>query len=430
MKNVSLFLYSENLFKLVSAFAAVIVASRFYGVDDFGKISYLGSFVVIANAIAESGFGQLNLTKYQIFKNHKFPISSLFVLRLASTALVIILFIVISFFWPLGHHERFILSLSILISLFGFFNLLRQDLIDKSKIKCLIIAGVSSSAITVLLKTLSSIIKITPVYYILVSSVCIFLTGLTYLIAFSFAQPKFNKSLLSQLKLNQRWKNASSLYSLRFSIKNLKPFYLASLAGVLFTYSDILILKLYNDFETIAFYSLSQQFCGAVISFAPSIVSIYASKQLLTRNINSPPDCQSSVNITQRSLRNTLLITSIIFSLCGFFSLYLINILLLKSNYNISVYYFVLSFPIIVFTFLQQGLCLLLQKLRLENFIYIISVSALAFNIVTNIIIIPILGAVGAILSTMIALIFSLSIPLVFRSSRSKFLNVLALYSS
>ena len=429
MKNITLLLYFENFLRLISILISVLVASRLYSISEFGKISYLISLVAIANAVAEGGFGQLNLTKYQIFQNLNYPISSLFAVRIVSTLLVIIIFNLITLFLPLSNDEKFLLSLSILISLFGFFILLRQDLINNCKISFLLIAGISSSIITVALKVTAAILQIAPINYVFVSAICICLSGLIYLIP--FIKPKLDANKYSHLKnsITNRFKSSFSLLSLNFSIKSLKPFYFASLASVLFTYSDILILKLYTTFDIIAFYSLCQQFCGAVISFSPSIISIYASKEFLKKKFGMLSMSQLPTNCMHKYLRNTLLLSSVVFSLCGLLLLLLINIFILQSNYNYSVYYFSLSIPLILMTFFQQGFCLLLQILKLEKFIYLISFAALSLNIIINFTIIPIIGAVGAIISTTIAIPLSLIIPLLNRPSRSDYLDALSSYS-
>ena len=430
MKNISFLIHFENFFKLASALIAVLLASKLYSTSDFGKISYLISFLVIANAIAEGGFGQLILTKQKIFKGVSHPMSSLFALRLISTVIVILLFNFLFLFLPLDFTEKNFLSCSIFLSLFGFFILLRQDLVNELKVKTLIIAGIFSSTIATLLKLLSSILQVEPIFYVLISAFCIAVTGLIYLTFFCTA--KYLEKGLSRIEFidfRKRFKKLIDIDGLLFSMKNLKPFYFASLASVMFTYSDVLILKFYTNFDTVAFYSLSQQFCGAAISFSPGIVSMYASQNFIFKKIKAVNVDHLTSNALHSYLRNTLLVSSVFFATCGFLFLLLTNQLVLENRYELSIYFFLSSLPLIIITYMQQGFSLLLQQSGMEKLIYIISFSALIFNLIFNFVTIPWAGAFGAIFSTTISIVLSILVPLSFKSSRSDYFSALSCYS-
>ncbi len=200
------------------------------------------------------------------------------------------------------------------------------------------------------------------------------------------------------------WKNIVFKYNL-FLIKDMLafslPLVLSSFLALILTLSDRYIIQYFGNFEDTGIYTLAYKISNIIRVFV-----IHSFAQAYIPVFYRYMEDQDSRNFYVKSVSYYTFVASIIALALTIFGQEAIQIVAQSADYYSA--YKLLPYLVIgvIFAGLRQILVLPINKHKKTKLISIITISAGCFNLVLNILLVPLMGARGAALATGLANLF------------------------
>lgn len=390
--------FSEPFFRTLFTAIFSIIFAKAYGPEVVGKFAALSIVIAVMTRLGDLGLARLTLV---LPSNQQFNLHyhiKLLTLRLISSLLAFLPSYFFAFFITESVNQSLIVATIVFFLLILMHDTSRQAFVDSGHIK--VYARASFAGVILLFGARMLIVASDQSWIYLIP------LGLVEPIILTSFCVWFVRRRILSLSVASITENLFGSYRAFFKIIKLSsPLYLAGLNGIVLSYSDSLMIKIFSTFKELGFYSFSLQFSGACIMLLPSISSYYASKL----------DNQ----IVNKKYTLVLYAFSFLGSLSAFLFILLVNKFLLNTEYNHSVLLCLCLVPVNLLLFSSQGLSVRLQKHGLGKIIVSTSIVTLLANLTLNSAFIPDFGALGAIMATVMSIIIGIIFPLLlpFRKS-------------
>ncbi len=381
--NNTLWLMSEKIIRLIFGVVISGLMARQLGVDDFGKINYLLSFLIILISFSTLGFNRIiirDIAKYKKISSRMkiFIVTSL---KLRVIASVVILLAALLIVFGMDLDDKYLYFLVFISILFTPFDVLEQVFQGLGKFKYMSLSRTVSFI-------LSSLIRLTLIYFdcpIIYFALCIALEYffMAFFITISFfigmKGNNINKSVFSSLMskrlLSESW-----------------PEIIAGLGAILFMKSDQVMLYWIGSAKEVGIYAAASRISEAWYFVPMAVVSsTFPSLVRIKENRN-----KESYNNGIRSMMCLLFYLGLFIGLfVSVFGMHAIDLIYGESYSESSS---VLSIHIwggIFFCYgISSGSWLVIEK-KLKYNLYR-NIFGLAVNCILNFVLIPFYGAIGA----------------------------------
>lgn len=402
-----------SIIKALLGLIISIITARFLGPSNYGIIGYITTITTLFSAFANLGFANVIIKEYVSNKGEAGKISG--------TAITL----------------QFISSLLAYICIILF--VLIFNINDKTMIICAIIQGSyhifnSFECINYYYQSqLKSkiVIIITLVAYFLVQVYRIYLIITSKsIIWFSFAailEPlMINILLVITYIVKKSPKFSFSKEIAKRLLKQSAPFILAGFISVIYASIDKIMLKeIFNGTDKVGFYNVAYNLSHSwvflltaiITSFSPIIYGYYGKNDATNSNLKS------------RQLYFIIFLLSFIVSVCFIIIAPFVIPLLYTKAYNDSILPAILLVLSIPFAYIGVARNIQIVSENLQKYTILFSCFTVILNICLNLIFIPILGATGAALGTLISEFFvCMIIPLFFKKTRHIGVNIVSAF--
>lgn len=346
-----------------------ILLTRYLGVLGFGQFNIILAYFAFAGTFADFGLGLLLARELAKGKAGVSLVNAIFTLRIVISFLVLLVFILISFFLPYPQ----IVKQGIIIYAFGNFFLLLYNLYysvfqAKLKLERHLIAQSLGSLLVLLLTFLFISFKFSFVWFILSQTlgyIAMFLIGLGL--------------LDKKLNLNINFTLFAEI------IKNAWPLSLTGIIAIFYSRADIIILSFFKDpnvTSDVGIYSVAYRIFEVLVIFGTfftnALFPVFVRK-LKTREFSS-------------LLRESLIISSLTAVLSIiiliFLAKYIILIIAGEKFMEAILPLQILGFAFVLSLFLNIYYSLIIALNRQKQTI-LVGLVALTFNFISNVIFIP-----------------------------------------
>lgn len=376
----------SRVFTMVFSLVTTMIVARLLGPDSFGTLSYVLSVAGLFSVLASLGVSGVTYREMVAHKEKREEILGSSLAITISTGLIAICLVFISLFFI--HESLYIKSLIMLMSLSFLtqpLTLLSIDFLKDGEAKYATITQLITSVI-------SNIFKIIAIF--LFSSLFLFITVLIlenviagYIYIYQIKKIK-RRSLVVSVSKKQVLLILSAAIPLMFMIGFTE----------IYARIDQIMLKHYMDIRAVGLYSAAARLTE-VWYFIPNIFITALFPALVHASKESPREYRKRFNI----LAITLVAISLAISIVTFIgSDLLITIIYGKAFIHASPLLSVYIFSLLG-SFISM---LLLQDLFLKNkmwLVILLPASTSILNIVLNIFLIPLKGALGAAIATVIS---------------------------
>jgi len=382
----STWLVGEKLLRLIIGLFVGLYVARYLGPTNFGILNYAAAFVAIFTILAPLGLDEIIINELIINPQKKNKVLGTgFVLKCFGVVLSIIL-TCITFLFNVNDSQTNTYICIILINLlFQPFFIIDFYFQSQVKAKYLVKANIISLILNSLIRLFLVVVKADLIYFVIVTVLdsLIVAIGLVYFYSkeqLRFATWNFSKSLAFKM-LKQSW-----------------PLIISSIAIMVYMRIDQLMLKQMTDFKTVGIYSAAVKI-SELWYFIPMAIG----GSLFPAIINAKKISHDLYIKRMQAFISLMVIIS--FPIAIIVALFSTNIIVLLYGLNFQAAGAILSVHIwtgiFVFIGVASGKYLIIEgltKLSLYRSLW----GAVA-NVVLNFILIPILGGLGAAISTLIA---------------------------
>jgi O-antigen/teichoic acid export membrane protein len=383
LKNIS-FVVLDKVIAMCFALIVGVLVARYLGPEKYGTLNYLVSIIAILSAF--SRFGLNNIVVRELV-NRKSEVNSIlsasfYIKLVASISIYIISSIVIYSFNSDLYIFFLIIAFAILIQSFEVVQFyFSSQLLSKYVSYANIISNISSS----LLKICLIIFSLSLIYFIFSYVLTVFIS---ILLTFFYA---YRKAL--NLKIFTLPAKGEVIYFLKMSL----PIYVASISAAIFMKSDQVMLGNMRGMDEVALYAVAVQLTTAFYFVSTAISSSFLPVVI---------DCKGNPNKYKKTIElsmSLLLVISVSIALFLSFGSDLIVKVLFGELYKDSGIILSLYAWLNVFIALEGGLNNYIIAENLQKYIMFNNITGALFNIILNLFLIPIYGAKGAVIASIIS---------------------------
>lgn len=394
----SLAIFIFKIFGAISLFLVHILISRYYGAQTLGVFNLILALMIIGAILSRVGLDMYIIRIIPSIETDNEKISlflkEVFKIVFIGSILVSILFYLFSstidqYIFKSFDASSYLLGLVVVMIPFAFFNILPEVFRGFHEIKRYSFFRNLSQNITVLTLLFISMffnLSFDPIY-ILYSSIVV----ITFFLAVSLF--KFLKQHSIDLTINGKYKDKILVYSY--------PMFLTSSMMFLMGYVDSFMISYYLDEYQVGIYSACMKLSFAITFILASVNGFIAPK---ISHAYSKGDKDNLKQIYKNSVKLIALASSPIFLLLYIFPEFFLG--LFGDEFKVAT----ITLIIINTAFLINALCgsvgYLLNMTDNQHIFMNVLIIGLVFNIVLNVILIPLYGINGAAIATLISMSF------------------------
>ncbi len=383
-----LWIFLSKVLTVAISFVSSIILVKYFGKDLYGKYQYIISISILLSVFINFGYDRV-MVKEINSKRFQLPslLASLIVLKLFGSIVVLILgFFFLKLFQNYNLEYLFLLVIfSLILSSFS----LKLVFESRNQNKYIFFSTIFSLFSSLILKI-----------YLVIIQADINLFGFSIILEIILSNLIM---LFFFLKLGLFLKIKINFYIIKKIFRQSFPIALSTILGMLYLYSDKIIMGGYEKFGEIAVYTIYGFFFSSALILSSSLSNLLS--PILNRAFNE--DKKKYFLMVQNFLSLSFIISIVISLFYLIFLQKIIEIIYGESfkGYGMLIYF--LAFNSIV----NSGSIFLVEYLLLINKSYLIiytRLTSLLINIVSNFVLIPKYGVYGSALSLSISvLIFS-----------------------
>jgi O-antigen/teichoic acid export membrane protein len=403
LKNTGWLLF-EQIFRMILSLAVTTLMARYLGTHNYGLISYGAAYIAIFTTISQLGIGEILVN--EIIKNRDktgIIIGTTIILRLFSALLsIILIYIVVAYLNPNNFVLQIITFIQSISLLFIAFDAVGYWFQSNLQSKYAVIA--KSIAFT-----LVSIWRIVLIYveasvqYFAVATILqtLAISTLIILFYFKFKGPRFNFSL----------DLAKNLLSKSY------PFIISGLFVTVYTQMDKIMLGQLTNESSVGVYTVAMTISGLWI-FIPNSLIESARPIIMAAKGNDEERYIKRL----KQLFSAIIWISILASLVITVLSENIILILFGNQYIEAIGILTILIWSKIFSLIGVTRTIwLITENKVKYHIYFLGIGA-AINVVLNLILIPMYGAIGAAIATILAEFISNTLSLIiFKETRPLF---------
>lgn len=346
-----------------------ILLTRYLGVLGFGQFNIILAYFAFAGTFADFGLGLLLTRELAKGKTEVNLINAIFTLRTIISFLILLVFVLISFFLPYPQ----IVKQGIIVYSFGNFFLLIYNLYysvfqAKLRLEKHLVAQSLGSLLVLLLTFLFITLKFSFVWFVFAQT-----TG--YIAMFLIGLGLLDKGLKLSINFNLFLK----------IIKNAWPLSLTGIIAIFYSRADIIILSFFknpNIAPDVGIYSAAYRIFEVLVIFGTFFTN--ALFPVFVRRIKTP----EFSSLFKESLLISFLAAILLTLLLIFLAKYMILIIAGEKFMEAILPLQILGFALALSLFLNIYYSLIIALNRQKQTI-LVGLVALAFNFISNVIFIP-----------------------------------------
>lgn len=401
LKNAS-WIVSGKIFQMILSLLVGVLTARYLGPGNYGLISYASSYITLFTAICTLGINSVIIKDFVDYPNEQGKsIGTTIVLRAISSILSAIMILGIVSFVDYGEAETiivvFLCSISLVFQIFDTINYWFQS---KYQSKITAIATLIAYAVTSIYKIILLILKKNIYWFAFATSVDYICVAIILLVAYK----KYGGQ-----KLSFSWKKGKKLLSKGYH------YILSGMMVAIYAQTDKLMLKQMLNETAVGYYATATAVCAmwvfvlsAIIdSLYPTIIKLYSDGK------------KEAFERKNRQLYSIVFYVSVIVSLC--FTLFgdIVIKILYGDAYIGAINPLKIATWYTAFSYLGVARNAWIVCENKQKYLKYIYGCAALLNVVLNFVLIPILGASGAALASLITQIFtSIILPLMLKPLR------------
>ncbi|NUU95813.1 flippase [Marinitoga sp. 1135] len=401
--NIS-WLFIEKVFRMVVGLFVGVWVARYLGPSRYGLLSYAQSFVGLFSPIATLGLNEIlvrELVKYP--EKEKELLGTAFILKLFGAVLTLIVLYIAIYFTSNDFYTNsliFIIASALIFQAFNIIDLYFQSIV---KSKYIVLANSFSLFVSSIVKIFFILTKAPLIAFAIVVLFDTFIVAIGYLYVYYIQKKDF---FLKDIRFN--------LNIAKYLLKNSWPMILSGISVMLYARIDQIMLKEMTNSYEVGQYSVAIRlieqfdFLSVIIvkSISPSITSAKKFSSSLYKN--------RLLNL-YRIMFSIFIITFLFVCLFGKD----LVLLLYGKQYKVAATLFVLSGFRTLFTNFGVASGQYIINENLFNYSLIFTVSSAFINIILNYVFIPLYGAYGALIVTIISFTFkTFIVHFIFKKTR------------
>ncbi len=384
-KNVGVIFFAQILTYLLG-FITVIYTARYLGANGFGSISLALSLSAIFGVVVDMGLSTLmvrEISRNRLLANKYVSNTAVMKIFLAFITFGLLAVAVnIIGYTPLVRDIIYIITLSVIINAFyGIFTSIFQA---SERMEYLSLANILNSVV-LLAGTVTVIHYGFSIIYL--AFVYVFTSSLVFIYALVIYLWKFS-DFKFELDLSF-WKP---------TIKEAWPFGIITISGMLYTYTDSILLSIFKGTQAVGYYSAAYRLMYLVL-FIPTTINTAVFPVMSRLYADSSKE---SLNLLYERYFKYMIIIAIPVGLATTILAKRITLLIYGAGYTPSIESIQILIWAIVFTFAGAAYIQLLQSTNKQMIITKISIICLLMNIIINLILIPRYSFIGASIATFI----------------------------
>lgn len=376
----------ERVFQIVISLTVMVWVARYLGPERMGLLSYSISFVGLFLVIAKFGLGEIIVHELVTNESQRDTILGTgFYIKVIGVLVMLLSIALTVQFTDNDAYTNILITVIAGGSIFEVFSTIDFYFQAKVLSRYSVFARSSVGIIIPSIKIVLILIQADLIWFAVVTSGGIFLQALFYIIAY-----KYNKLSFSKWKFN-------SIIAKRLLINSWPLFFTSFMIAIYMKIDQIMLKNMMGDKE-VGIYAIAVRL-SEFWYFVPMLIT----QSIFPAIIKSKKHGIKLFNSRMQQLYDLMTLLSLSLAIIVTFSARFITVLLFGEEYSGSGTVLTVHIwaGILVFYGISRSKWIIAQKLQQKAII--IHVGGAILNVVLNIILIPIYGAVGAAMATLVS---------------------------